>query len=336
MKQCSITQAHLIDFKYALQEAEKSPSTVEKYLREIRSFAAWLGGTPLTKAACTRWKEYLLGQGFVPSTVNGKRSALDRFLTFFGREDCRVKHLRVQRRLFRDQARELTREEYARLVAAAAKRERLALIMETICATGIRVSEVKYIKNNIHRTWKIVSYDGTTGRHDVYRFVPGGGTDPTPVRMQFVTADGTTVTDDAFVVTDHLDQDLTMQVYGEGIDAGCVFLEYEGAEYSITAGTGLLRVRSTTEKVQYGEVVQNAESVERNKPGVAAPSGTTYYINNSVVQVVNSSGIRLLFDNIVENKDVPDKSNTALLKEKNGRNSQRHKERSPVWGNTPL
>lgn len=145
MKQCSITQAHLIDFKYALQEAEKSPSTVEKYLREIRSFAAWLGGTPLTKAACTRWKEYLLGQGFVPSTVNGKRSALDRFLTFFGREDCRVKHLRVQRRLFRDQARELTREEYARLVAAAAKRERLALIMETICATGIRVSEVKYI-----------------------------------------------------------------------------------------------------------------------------------------------------------------------------------------------
>lgn len=145
MKQCSITQAHLIDFKYALQEAEKSPSTVEKYLREIRSFAAWLGGTPLTKAACTRWKEYLLGQGFVPSTVNGKLSALDRFLTFFGREDCRVKHLRVQRRLFRDQARELTREEYARLVAAAAKRERLALIIETICATGIRVSEVKYI-----------------------------------------------------------------------------------------------------------------------------------------------------------------------------------------------
>ena len=88
-----------------------------------------------------------LSEGYAPSTVNGKLTALDRFFDFMGWADCKVRHLKVQRRLFRDSDRELSKVEYERLVAAAqsAGKERLALLMEAVCATGIRVSEVRYL-----------------------------------------------------------------------------------------------------------------------------------------------------------------------------------------------
>ena len=92
------------------------------------------------------WKEYLVAQ-YRPGTVNTMLVSLNRFFGFLGWHDCQVKTLRIQRRLFREESKELTREEYARLVSAAQSsgRERLVLLLETICSTGIRVSEVKYI-----------------------------------------------------------------------------------------------------------------------------------------------------------------------------------------------
>ena len=72
-------------------------------------------------------------------------SAVNRLLKFLGREECRIKFLRIQRRTFRERDRELTRAEYQRLLDAAAGQERLGLLMEAICSTGIRVSEVRYI-----------------------------------------------------------------------------------------------------------------------------------------------------------------------------------------------
>ena len=134
-------------FKQYLQEEEKSTATVEKYLREVRQFAAWLNGREVCKRVVSEWKDGLVLQGYSPATVNGKLTALECFLKFCGWEDCRVKHLKLQRRIFRDSSRELTREEYERLICAALLpgQERLALLMETICATGIRVSEVRYI-----------------------------------------------------------------------------------------------------------------------------------------------------------------------------------------------
>ena len=142
-----ITARQLAAFRARLREEERSEATVEKYLREARRFAAWLGGGAVTKAAAAGWKEALLSRGCEPATVNGKLTALDRFLDFLGWGDCKVRHLKLQRRLFRDDSRELTREEYQRLVTAAerAGRERLSLLMEAICGTGIRVSEVKYL-----------------------------------------------------------------------------------------------------------------------------------------------------------------------------------------------
>ncbi len=92
------------------------------------------------------WKNYLLASGHAPVTVNSMLAALNGLFRFWG-WDCRAKLLKIQRRIFRDADRELTRKEYERLVetAKASGKERLALLMETICGTGIRVSEVKYI-----------------------------------------------------------------------------------------------------------------------------------------------------------------------------------------------
>ena len=142
-----LTMEQIAQYGRYLCAEERSPATVEKYLRDIRTFVRWLDGGPVTKEAVTGWKEHLLAKRRAPSTVNAALSALNGLFRFLGWEDCRAKFLKIQRRLFRDRSRELTRPDYERLIAAARERgqERLALLMETICATGIRVSEVRYI-----------------------------------------------------------------------------------------------------------------------------------------------------------------------------------------------
>lgn len=134
-------------FRQWLLAEEREPATIEKYLREVRAFAAWLDNDQATKEQVAKWKEQLVLSGCQPATVNGKLSALNKFFAFLGWQDCRVKYLKIQRRVFRSRERELNREEYTRLLetAKALGRERLALLIETICATGIRVSEIKYI-----------------------------------------------------------------------------------------------------------------------------------------------------------------------------------------------
>ena len=130
-----------------LQLEERSPATVEKYLRDVRAFALWLNGRTISKELTSEWKTHLVAQNYAPTTINAMLSALNGLFAFLNWGECRVKFLKIQRRLFRDAARELTSPEYERLLTAARSlgRERLALLAETICATGIRVSEVRYI-----------------------------------------------------------------------------------------------------------------------------------------------------------------------------------------------
>ena len=143
----TMTAESLSAFEQYLKTEERSDATIEKYLRDAWQFAAWLDGRAVAKEAVASWKEHLVEQGYDAGTVNGKLAALNAFFRFADWEDCRVKSLKRQRRVFREQKRELTQDEYARLLRAAETmgRERLKLLMETICGTGIRVSEVRYI-----------------------------------------------------------------------------------------------------------------------------------------------------------------------------------------------
>ena len=147
MNKHDMRRGQLITFEQDLRQGEREESTVEKYVREVRQFASWLGKGEVTKESVSGWKEHLRGAGYKPETINGKLSALNKFFRCMGWGECRVKYLKIQRKLFRSTGRELTKAEYVRLLETAAGlgKARLALLMETICATGIRVSEVKYI-----------------------------------------------------------------------------------------------------------------------------------------------------------------------------------------------
>ena len=147
MQDYTITGEQLQAFRQRLVWEEKSPATIEKYLRDAADFTAWLDGRAASKAATGAWKAALLEAKLAPATINVKLAAVNRFLVFLGWPAFRVKPLRIQRRLFRDDSRELTRPEYLRLLETARTqgRERLALLLETICGTGIRVSEVRYV-----------------------------------------------------------------------------------------------------------------------------------------------------------------------------------------------
>lgn len=142
-----MTQGQIAAFYAYLREEERAPGTIEKYLRDVGAFSAWLEGREVTKELAAGWKEHLLRTGRAPVTVNSMLAAINSFFRFAGWEDCRVRFLKIQRRMFRENSRELTKEEYDRLVAAAhgLGRERLALLMEAICGTGVRVSEVRYL-----------------------------------------------------------------------------------------------------------------------------------------------------------------------------------------------
>ena len=143
----TIPDQALSAFAGYLRREERSSGTVAKYLHDGAEFAMWLKNRELTQETASQWREHLLREGYAPATVNSMLSAVNRLLKFLGREDCKIKFLRVQRRTFREQSKELTRNEYTRLLDAASDlgQERLGLLMETICATGIRVSEVRYI-----------------------------------------------------------------------------------------------------------------------------------------------------------------------------------------------
>lgn len=142
-----LTDTRMKEFEQYLKEAEYGRATIEKYLRELREFRRWLGERAVSKEEAAEFKAYLQKEGYAPVTINAKLSALNVFFRFAGWEECRVRFLRIQRQLFRSQSKELTRKEYGRLLRTAREKgkERLALLMETVCGTGIRVSEVTYI-----------------------------------------------------------------------------------------------------------------------------------------------------------------------------------------------
>ena len=140
MNQYNLTMEQITAYRTWLSGEEKSAGTIEKYLRDIGAFARWLKGAPVSKDRTSEWKTHLLAQGYAPVTINSMLAALNGLFHFLGWDECRSKFLRIQRRLFREERRELTCGEYDSLLETARSlgRERLALVMETLCATGIR------------------------------------------------------------------------------------------------------------------------------------------------------------------------------------------------------
>ncbi len=133
-------------FAEYLKEEEKSLSTIQKYQRDILAFTDWAKDSRIDKGLVIKYKEYLLGN-YAPASVNSVLSSLNSFFEYCGKHNLKVKMLKIQRSVFLDKSKELTRGEYTRLLEAASLRgnKRLYYIMQTLCSTGIRISELKYI-----------------------------------------------------------------------------------------------------------------------------------------------------------------------------------------------
>ena len=152
-KTMPVTRKGIESFATFLREQERSATTIQKYVHDLTDLAGFLAGRPMTKELLLEWKEGVIGR-YAPASVNAMLAAVNRFLTFLGRNDLRLRPLKIQRTLFLPADKELTRAEYIRLVRAAQSRDnqRLALVLQTICATGIRVSELRFITAEAVRT----------------------------------------------------------------------------------------------------------------------------------------------------------------------------------------
>lgn len=133
-------------FATHLRLTEKSPATIEKYTRDVRAFSAYANGREVDKQLILDYKSSLLDR-YTVTSANSMLAAINAFFRFCGWHDLVVRQFRVQRQAFCSTERELTRQEYVRLVSTAERQgnERLSLLLQTICGTGIRVSELSYI-----------------------------------------------------------------------------------------------------------------------------------------------------------------------------------------------
>lgn len=146
MKEYKISDRRLKQYVCYLKEQERTEATIQKYVRDITALREFLQDGIFTKTRLLEWKEKLIAT-YALATVNGMLMSVNGFLNFCGLRECRIKGLKIQRNMFCRKEKELTKAEYLRLCHAAKKqgKERLLLILQTICSTGIRVSELPFI-----------------------------------------------------------------------------------------------------------------------------------------------------------------------------------------------
>ena len=140
----------LIHYENVLIEEEKSKATIEKYMRDIKKFFLYMKETAresiVTKERVVCYKKRLIEQ-YAPVSVNSMLASLNHFFKINGWYECVVKALKIQQKTFRSKERELTKAEYYKLLRTAQRegKHRLYCLLQTLCASGIRVSELKYI-----------------------------------------------------------------------------------------------------------------------------------------------------------------------------------------------
>ncbi len=142
----TITSEKIMKFKSYLQNEEKAQATVEKYIRDTVAFMKWMRGRSVEKSLVLEYKQELI-ETYAPASVNSMLSSLNNFFVFNEWFSCKVKTLKIQRQTFLRQDRELTKAEYGRLLntAKSQKDRRMYLLMQTICSTGIRISELRFV-----------------------------------------------------------------------------------------------------------------------------------------------------------------------------------------------
>ncbi len=133
----------LVEFEKELYGKGKSKATAEKYVRDAAAFLKYTGGE-VTRESILGYKAYLC-ENYLPKSVNSMLAGINCYLEFAGFAHCRVGALKIQRRTFAERERELTKAEYERLLDAAKEKPRLYYLLQTICSTGIRVSELRFI-----------------------------------------------------------------------------------------------------------------------------------------------------------------------------------------------
>ena len=160
----TITEQLISEWVTYLVSEEKSENTIEKYKRDARAFMSYLQGNLVTKDQVLAYKTYLI-QNYAPRSVNSMLISLNRLFSFLDWDDMRVKTLKLQRQTYCPEEKELTKNEYERLVLTARRNgnERLELILQTICGTGIRVGELQFITVEAARKGEaVVSLKGKT------------------------------------------------------------------------------------------------------------------------------------------------------------------------------
>ena len=147
MFELTITENDVRGFEEYLRLEEKSKNTIEKYIRDVTAFWAFIGMKNVTKEIAIKYKEKLLSDNYAVSSINSMIASINSFMEFVGLGNLKIKSIKVQKAIFCPEEKELTKEEYTRLINAAESKsnERLNLIIQTICGTGIRVSELQFI-----------------------------------------------------------------------------------------------------------------------------------------------------------------------------------------------
>lgn len=155
----TITNKIITNFERYLYEEERSDNTIEKYMRDIRIFSKWLGGKTVDKSVVRQYKNELYKR-YAPKSVNSVLSSLNALFMYNNWYDLKIKALKIQRRIFVDKKKELTKSEYERLLITAKnkKNERLYYLMQTIASTGLRVSEIKYVTCDAVRAGQTMIY----------------------------------------------------------------------------------------------------------------------------------------------------------------------------------
>lgn len=160
VKKRNMTDELVAAFLGYLEREEKSKNTVEKYIRDVTAFQVFMNGRRVDKEAVIAYKNKLLADGYAVSSINSMLAALNAMFTFLGWLDTKVKLLRQQRKIYSSEEKELSKAEYERLLLTARKagNNRLDMLLQTLCATGIRVSELPFITVEAARNGKAIVY----------------------------------------------------------------------------------------------------------------------------------------------------------------------------------